>query len=204
MANFYISDLHLGHKNVIRFDNRPFKDVEEMYQVITDNWNRVVSSGDTVYVLGDFFWKTEKKWPERLRALAGHKVLIKGNHDLRAFTPEKAALYDEICEYKEIMDGDRHVIMCHYPIPFHKRDYDPNYWMLYGHVHTTREFQYVEQIRREIKERYVPDDGRALGNFINVGCMMPWMNYTPRSIDEIIAGDKEYHETPTRTFGEIR
>lgn len=22
--NFYISDLHIGHENVIRFDNRPF------------------------------------------------------------------------------------------------------------------------------------------------------------------------------------
>ena len=28
--NFYISDLHLGHGNVIRFDGRPFGDVAEM------------------------------------------------------------------------------------------------------------------------------------------------------------------------------
>ena len=28
--NLYISDLHFGHTNVIRFDNRPFADRDEM------------------------------------------------------------------------------------------------------------------------------------------------------------------------------
>ena len=27
---FYISDLHLGHNNIIRLDNRPFKNMKEM------------------------------------------------------------------------------------------------------------------------------------------------------------------------------
>ena len=30
MANFYISDQHIGHENILRFDNRPFADVNEM------------------------------------------------------------------------------------------------------------------------------------------------------------------------------
>lgn len=28
MANYYIADLHFGHANVIRFDDRPFADNE--------------------------------------------------------------------------------------------------------------------------------------------------------------------------------
>ena len=31
--NYYISDLHLFHENLIRFDNRPFKSMEEMYRI---------------------------------------------------------------------------------------------------------------------------------------------------------------------------
>ena len=28
--NYYISGLHIGHENILRFDNRPFADVNEM------------------------------------------------------------------------------------------------------------------------------------------------------------------------------
>lgn len=202
--NFYISDLHIGHANVIKFDNRPFESTDEMKHVLFDNWNRVVRPEDTVYVLGDFFWKTVKNWPAMLKELSGHKILVRGNHDPMDLRSHQAASFNEICDYMEIVDGNRHVILCHYPIIFHKRDYDPSYWMLYGHVHTTRENTYVETIRKELKAQYVPNTGRPCGNLINVGCMMPWMNYTPKTLDEIIEGDKMAHAIPTRTFGTIR
>lgn len=51
---YYISDLHFDHTNVIKFDNRPFKDVEEMNNTLINNWNSVVKKSDIVYVLGDF------------------------------------------------------------------------------------------------------------------------------------------------------
>lgn len=53
---FYISDWHYGHANVIAFDNRPFKSLLEMDEALVDRWNAVVSPGDIVYVLGDMFW----------------------------------------------------------------------------------------------------------------------------------------------------
>ena len=52
-SKFYISDLHLGHKNILAFDNRPFFSLEEMTETIISNWNSVVSKNDSVYVLGD-------------------------------------------------------------------------------------------------------------------------------------------------------
>ena len=57
--NYYISDLHLGHTNVIKFDKRPFSNIEEMENKIIENWNSRVTKQDTVYILGDFSWETE-------------------------------------------------------------------------------------------------------------------------------------------------
>ena len=86
MANFYISDLHIGHENILRFDNRPFADVNEMNNKLIENWNARVRSDDTVYILGDFIWAKESEWPSIVGSLAGNKVLIRGNHDPKQFS----------------------------------------------------------------------------------------------------------------------
>ena len=62
---FFTSDTHFNHANIIRFCNRPFKDVSHMNEAIISNWNRVVGPEDIVFHLGDFclgsdsviFWK---------------------------------------------------------------------------------------------------------------------------------------------------
>ena len=188
MANYYIADLHLGHANVIRFDQRPFADIDAMYETIARNWNAAVREQDTVYILGDFIWGKESEWPAMLSAFSGNKVLIRGNHDPREMNSRTKAFFQDIQVYKEIMDGNRHVILSHYPIPFYKHDFSENYIMLYGHVHMTREYTILRELRKQIK-MHQGEDGVPLGNFINVGCMMPWMNYTPRTLDEIVTGD---------------
>lgn len=58
--NYYISDLHIGHANAIKFDNRPFADVNEMNNAIMENWNSRVKPNDTVYILGDSFGQNGK------------------------------------------------------------------------------------------------------------------------------------------------
>lgn len=118
---FYISDWHYGHANVIAFDNRPFKSLLEMDEALVDRWNAVVSPGDTVYVLGDMFWCKAQDAIPILRSLKGQKFLIKGNHDR--------------CNDNKFL-----------------RDTKPC-------------------------------------QMFNVGVMMPWMDYTPRTLDEIIAAN---------------
>ena len=78
---YYIADTHFGHKNVIRFDNRPFADTTLMDEVLVHNWNERVTEDDTVYILGDAFWKNEENSVKLIQRLNGHKHLIRGNHD---------------------------------------------------------------------------------------------------------------------------
>lgn len=192
--NYYISDLHIGHANAIKFDKRPFADLNEMHRAIIENWNSCVKTDDTVYILGDFIWYKEKDWPFYVEPLAGNKVLIRGNHDPRQFSSATKRLFQDITNLKEIKDGNRNVVMCHYPIPFFRAGFSPSSVMLYGHVHQTREYEYLKEMRKVIKWN-ANGYGTPSGNFINVGAMMPYMNYTPRTLDEIIAGDEAYRQT---------
>jgi len=77
---WFTSDLHFGHRNVMTYCNRPWKDIDEMTQGIIKIWNSTVKEGDTVYVLGDF--SLNPKWSSTIvPLLKGNKILIPGNHD---------------------------------------------------------------------------------------------------------------------------
>jgi calcineurin-like phosphoesterase family protein len=42
MSDFFSSDYHFYHKNVIKYCNRPFNNVEEMNEKIISNHNKLV------------------------------------------------------------------------------------------------------------------------------------------------------------------
>lgn len=77
---WFTSDAHLDHKNIIKYCNRPFKDVEEMNSTLIKNYNDLVKDEDTVFILGDLamgkmglsYW---------LDTLKGHKYYIFGSHE---------------------------------------------------------------------------------------------------------------------------
>ncbi len=76
---YFTSDWHLGHTNVIKYCNRPFKNADEMDKTIIDNFNEIVKSDDTTYLLGDFcFHKNVQYYMDLLN---GYKIFIWGNHD---------------------------------------------------------------------------------------------------------------------------
>ena len=175
--NYYISDLHIHHKNVIRFDNRPFADTDLMNAVLVNNWNERVTEDDHVYVLGDAFWKNEEESLKILKELKGHLHLVRGNHD--AVKGRLRFQWESIEDYTEVNDDGRFVILSHYPIPFYRNQHYGAV-MLYGHVHNTREWELVEKWQKEVWNVGIPS------RLINVGCMMPYMKYTPRTLDEIL------------------
>jgi len=178
MADFYISDTHFGHSNIIKFDNRPFKTAEEMDEELIDRWNNVVGDKDTVYILGDFSWYKEDETAKILDQLYGNKVLIKGNHD--RISPKVSSRFVKICDYLEKKDGNEHIILSHYPILFWNRQfYDSVH--LYGHVHNSHQWNVCKSFQKELKElQAIPM------RMYNVGCMIPEIDYTPRTLEEIL------------------
>ena len=185
---FYIADWHYNHANILSYDNRPFKTVEEMDAALVERWNATVTSADTVYVLGDMFWGGETKAVPVLDSLNGKKILIKGNHD-RCKNTEFRKRFDQISGYLEITDGDRHVVLCHYPMPCFKNHFH-GWYHLYGHVHNSFEANMMEHDRMLLEALYC-----RKCNMFNVGAMMPWMDYTPRTLDEIERRSSAHRQT---------
>lgn len=181
MAQFYVADWHYGHKNCIGFDNRPFFSVEEMNQALIDRWNGAVSADDTVYILGDMFWCGDDEAASVLARLNGSKILVRGNHD-RVHSGKIQKMFDKIVSYLEIEDSGRNIVLCHYPIPCFKNHFY-GWYHLYGHVHISFEYNMMEHVKQEMISLY-----EKPCQMFNVGAMMPWMDYTPRTMDEILAG----------------
>ena len=126
----FIADTHFGHSNIIKFDGRPFSDVKDMDESMIANWNAVVQPGDITYILGDFCWGIEKVWPELLKRLNGHKVLIRGNHDIKKMSWDTKHLFLDVQDLKEVKQNGKRVILSHYPLMFYRGAYSPDFIML--------------------------------------------------------------------------
>lgn len=177
----YIADWHYGHENVLSLDNRPFLSIDEMNTALVERWNRAVDPGDVVYVLGDMFWCKSSEAVPVLQSMNGTKILIRGNHD-RSNDGAFRRQFAKICEYLEIDDAGRKVVLCHYPIPCFKNHFY-GWYHLYGHVHATFEWNMVEHDKFIMQELY-----EHPCHMYNVGSMMPWIDYTPRTLEEIVDG----------------
>lgn len=172
---YYISDLHFGHKNILKFDERPFFTLQEMKEVIIENWNSCVQKNDEVYILGDMFWYNDEA-PEILKQLKGKKYLILGNHDR---INVDIAKYFVWCDKKlvTIKDGEDKLVLCHFPLAhWDGQEHTPPVYHLYGHIHQGRDFRPFERY----KEIYEQSTGLKFRG-INVGCMLDYMGYTPRT-----------------------
>ena len=200
--NYYISDLHLFCRSQVdnggvNYDGRPFKSLDEMHEYILRRWNEKVNNGDTVYVLGDVAMRGKNDALIALVAqLKGKKVLIKGNHDDLGDYRYKQLFY-EILDYKELSDsyeGKTHkVVLSHYPILMWNGQHSGTF-LLYGHTHNSAEDRFFQSCLASMngnEELKLRRQGEKAFRAINVGCMMPYMNYEPRTLKEILSAFEE-------------
>lgn len=76
-----------------------------------------------------------------------------------------------------INDGDKHLVLCHYPIA-HWQSADYGYIHLHGHIHEARDSRPFEEYKKMMKNRLIPYE------CYNVGCMLH--NYTPVTLEQIL------------------
>ena len=176
--NYYITDLHFGHKRCIEMDQRPFSSIEEMDETLISNWNHKVNEHDDVYIIGDFSYKAVKKATEYLKQLKGHKHLIVGNHDLKIIHDQQAFnCFESVDDFLQIQDGREIIYLCHYPMaewPYYHR----NTYHIYGHIHNNKDETYEFMSKRE----------KAL----NAGCMIN--HYEPVTLEELIINNNYFKE----------
>ena len=180
---FYISDMHFGHKNVIKFDNRPFNDVDEMDAELIRLWNSKVSADDHVYIIGDLCFRNGRQEQWYIKQLNGHKHLILGNHDVKIQSNAEAmAYFESVDQIKIIKDGEKDIVLCHFPLASWPME-NHGAWHIYGHVHGNR----GDGTRYDAIE-YMYNKGRAL----NAGCMLN--GFTPASFEELIINNQSFWE----------
>jgi calcineurin-like phosphoesterase family protein len=123
---FIISDLHFSHKNMAI--KRGFKDEIEHDNFIIEQWNKVVTKGDTVWVLGDITMEKSAPYP-LLNQLKGYKKVVLGNHDQPQHTPELLKYVNSVCGMVRYKD----CILSHCPI--HESEVVRFNKNIHGHVH---------------------------------------------------------------------
>ncbi len=172
MKTYFSSDFHLDHKNIIDYDGRPFKSIEEMNETIIENHNAIVTDEDEFYFLGDFSFAEKDKTKWFLQRLKGTKFFIKGNHDHK----DSRKLFNShgiyLGEQAEVTINGQGIVLNHYSMRVWNKSHH-GAWHLYGHSHGT-----------------LPDDPNSLS--FDVGTMLH--GYKPLEFEQVkaIMAKKDY------------
>lgn len=165
---WFTSDPHFGHQNIIKYCDRPFKDINHMNETIANNINERTATNDTLFSLGDWCFTGRAGgdnkplyWEKRLNPKIVH---IRGNHDKNNYL--RGAL-----ECAIIKLSTYNVLLQHRP-PQHPKEI-PDFvdFVICGHVH---------QLYRHTWIKTDNDDCMI----INVG-VDAW-NFYPVRMDEVI------------------
>jgi calcineurin-like phosphoesterase family protein len=172
---FFTSDLHFGHKNIIKYCERPYQNVDEMNIELRTNWNLKVGKNDVVFVIGDFAFAKEAVLSDLIWSLNGKIYLVPGNHDnldeygkIMSKNPalkEKFVIVPQLFEVDiQVEDEKLRFVCCHYAMRVWNKSHYGSI-QLYGHSHGT-----------------LPDDPTSRSMDVGVDCN----EYSPLSLDDVL------------------
>ncbi len=172
---FFTADTHFGHANIVRMCDRPYSSIDEMDEALISAWNERVKGNDTVYIVGDMFFRCDRP-EEILGRLKGRKRLILGNHD-GSWTEkvELARYFQSVDKFLEISDGKRALTLCHYPLLSWK--HTMRSYMIHGHIHNDTNADFWPLLR-------------CRDNVLNAGVDIN--GFHPVSFDELLENNRRW------------
>ncbi|MEK4025277.1 metallophosphoesterase [Sporosarcina sp. FSL W7-1283] len=186
---YFTSDLHLCHKNILEFEERPFKKVEEMNSELIKVWNKTVKKKDKIFHLGDFCFGSYEKWVEIIKQLNGEKHFIKGNHDSLE-TLKKLKKNGHIEEYYPVgyyMKTHKQVMhLTHYPMELGNR---ARLWSLSGHIHSAPN-KMKNQINVGVDSPL--NFGREFGQPIHLDELLNYMDHVLPEIEQVFLKERGF------------
>jgi len=187
MSNYYISDTHFAHDNIIRYCSRPFETADQMNRVMMGNILDVVLAGHRLIHAGDLcYGRGSDSWLLQQDELPGREqhVIVAGNHDrgLKGGRSREAyqRWFGQIVgryqtwreNYYIVSDlvGGRHaqVLVSHLP----QSDLRGCTYNLYGHVHNNP---------MDDSERW------AYGSKRHFNICVEMQDYRPKTLSEIVS-----------------
>ena len=112
---FFTSDWHINHANSIKFDQRPFRDLDHMHEVLINNYNASVPKDGLCYFLGDIGFSSSDTIEKVISQLNGIKVAIIGNHDKGINALYKIG-FDVVLNAATLYIANERVTMSHCPL----------------------------------------------------------------------------------------
>lgn len=121
----FTSDPHLSHKNIISFERKQFKTIDEHDTFIKYIIQSNVKPNDTLYLLGDVGEMSDKNI-EFWKSLPCKTILIRGNHDTQKGKLLKA--FDVVSDVPIFYK--KRILLSHEPLPVTNETIN-----VHGHLH---------------------------------------------------------------------
>jgi calcineurin-like phosphoesterase family protein len=132
--NWFTADYHLSHKKIIEYCNRPFRNIEEMDEIILNNLESTIQPNDILYFLGDVTFKDDmaENFFKQFNNIQIHYLI--GNHDNIDVLKIAKKYCKSVAYLKDIIIEGISITLCHYAMRVWNQSH-LNAWQLYGHSH---------------------------------------------------------------------
>jgi len=161
----FTADLHFGHRGVIEFCNRPWKDVERMDNGLISLWNATVKDSDHVYVLGDFSFHNAQETHKIAACLKGHKILVLGNHDKHSRSQYIRMGFVDVVDKVTLTLLGKRLQLSHFPYWPEHPELEPKHELRYPHLRPVKSWGKEILLCGHVHMLW-----KTLGRQINVGC----------------------------------